>query len=60
MDEIDFRIECDKVYIVITLKASKRLVLIDANNCDYITSIECVDASTNNYVLLSFLIVTSK
>jgi len=60
MDEIGFRIKCDKAYIVITLKTSKRLVLMNANNRDYITSIECVDASNDSYVLLAFLIVTSK
>jgi len=60
MDETGFRIGCGRAHIVITLKASKRLVLMDADNRDYITSIECVGASIDGYVLPAFLIVTSK
>jgi len=60
MDETGFRIGCDRAHIVITLEASKRLVLTDADNRDYITSIECVGASNDGYVLLAFLIVASK
>jgi len=60
MNEIDFRIECNKAYIVIILKISKRLVLTNVDNRDYIISIEYVDANINDYVLLTFLIVTNK
>jgi len=60
MNEIEFRIECDRAHIVITLESRKRLVLIDANNRDYIILIECVDANIDDYVLSTFLIVIDK
>lgn len=60
IDKIDFRIKYDKIYIVITLEASKRLVFIDANNRNYFISIECVDANINNYILSMFLIIANK
>lgn len=60
INKIDFRIKCDKAYIVIILKISKRFVLTNVDNRNYIILIECVNASNNNYVLLLFLIVISK
>ena len=44
--------------MVVTMKATKQLVLTDAVNCDYVTSIECISA--NGYALPSFLIVAGK
>lgn len=60
INEIDFRIKCNKAYIIIILKISKRLVLTNANNCNYIILIEYIDANNNNYILLTFLIVANK
>lgn len=60
MNETNFRIECDRAYTIITLETSKRLIFTNANNRDYIISIECVDVDNDDYALLAFLIVTSK
>jgi len=60
MDEIGFRIGCGRAHIVITLEPRKRLVLTDADNRDYITSIECVGVGTDDYALSTFLIVAGK
>ena len=51
------RIDVNRTQIVITIKLHKRLLLIDANNRDYITSIKCISADTDKYALLAFLIV---
>ena len=56
MNETRFRIDCDKAHIVITMKPKKKLVLTDAENRDYITSIEYVSAEVDEFALSSFLI----
>lgn len=60
MNETDFRIECEKTHVVITLKSKKKLVLNNSDNRDYITFIECISASIDDYALSAFLIVTEK
>ena len=59
MNEIDFRINCGKSHIVITLKSRKKLYMIDFDNRDYIISIEYISADKNDYALLAFLIYAS-
>ena len=55
MNETDFRIEYERAHTVVTMKSHRKLTLTDANNRDYISSIECI--STADYVLFFFLIV---
>ena len=43
-DETGFRIGCGRGYTVVTLHKKKQIRLIDAENRDYITSVECVSA----------------
>ena len=57
INETDFRIDVDRAQIVITMKLYKRLLLTDANNRDYITSIKCINADTDEYALFIFLII---
>ena len=57
MNETSFRIDVDRAQTIITMKLHKRLLLADANNRDYITSIECISADTDEYALLTFLII---
>ena len=57
MNETGFQISCNKAHIVITMKHSRKLILTDAANQEYVTSIECISA--DEYALPSFLIVAS-
>ena len=51
MNETRFRIDCDKAHTIITMKSKKKLVLIDVDHRDYITSIECISADINEFAL---------
>ncbi len=42
MDESGFRIGCGKAQLVVTMDPNKPLRMIDPENRDYITSIECI------------------
>ena len=42
IDETGFRIGCGIAHCVVTVDKSKPLQLVDPDNCDYITSVECV------------------
>ncbi len=42
MDETGFRIGCGKAQLVVTINANKPLCMIDPENRDYITSVECI------------------
>lgn len=55
MDETGFRIGCGKSHSVITRSARKNLYLSDAEDRDYITSIECISAG--GYMLPPLLII---
>ena len=44
MDETGFRCGCGIVHCVVTRDARKALRLIDLDNRDYITSVECISA----------------
>ena len=57
MNVTNFRIDVDRAQIVITMKSHKKLLLINANNRNYITSIECINADIDEYALLVFLII---
>ena len=59
MNETRFRIDYGKAHTMITMKSKKKLVLTDAENRDYITSIECISAETDEFALSSFLIVAN-
>ena len=45
MDETGFRIGCGIAHCVVTLDKSKPLRLVDPDNRDYVTSVECVCAA---------------
>lgn len=55
MDETGFRIGCGKAHTIVTFERSKKLAFTDADNRDYISSIECINAV--GWALPSFLIV---
>ena len=55
MDETGFRIGCGIAHCVVTLDKSKPLRLVDPDNCDYITSVECICAG--GWSLLPFIIL---
>ena len=57
MNEMSFRIDVDRAQTIITMKLHKKLLRADANNRNYITSIECISADIDEYALLAFLIV---
>ncbi len=42
MDETGFRIGCGKAQLVVTMDPNKPLRMIDPENRDYITSVECI------------------
>ena len=45
MDETGFRTGCGIAHCVVTLDKSKPLQLVDPDNCDYVTSVECICAA---------------
>ena len=45
MDETGFRIGCGIAHCVVTLDKSKPLQLVDPDNRDYVTSVECICAA---------------
>ena len=45
MDEADFQIGCGKAQLVVTIDANKPLRMIDPENRDYITSVECIGSA---------------
>ena len=54
MDETGFRIGCGKANTVVTMESRRKLVITDADNRDYISSIECISAG--GFALSFFLI----
>ena len=42
MDETGFRIGCGKAQLVVTMDPNKPLCMIDPDNRNYITSVECI------------------
>ena len=44
MNETDFRIDCERSRIVITLDVNKKIRMTDSNNRDYVTSVKIVNA----------------
>ena len=44
MNETDFRIDCERSRIVITLDVNKNIRMTDSNNRDYVTSVKVVNA----------------
>ena len=45
MDETGFRIGCGKAQLVVTMDPNKPVRMIDSENRDYITSVECVGSA---------------
>ncbi len=45
MDETRFRIGCGKAQLVVTMNPNKPLRMIDPDNRDYITSVECIGSA---------------
>ena len=45
MDETSFRIGCGKTQLVVTMDPNKPLCMIDPENRDSITSIECIGSA---------------
>ena len=45
MDETWFWIGCGKAQLVVTIDRTKLFCMIDPDNCDYITSVECIGSS---------------
>ncbi len=45
MDETGFRIGYRKAQLVVTIDPNKPLQMIDPENCDYITSVECIGSA---------------
>lgn len=59
MDETGFRTGMGAAHWVVTMEKNKkkRLVLTDPNNCDYITSIECISVGDDGFSIPAFLII---
>lgn len=55
MNETDFRVECEVSHLMMTLSSHKRIVIIDSDNRDYITAVECINESDES--ISSFLIL---
>ena len=60
MDETGWRIGIGRGYVMITMKPRKKLILTNPSNRDYISSIECVSASNDDFALPSYLICAGK
>ena len=45
MDETGFRIGYREAQLVVTIDPNKPLQMIDPENCDYITSVECIGSA---------------
>ena len=45
MDETGFRIGCGKAQLVVTMDPNKPFRMIDPENRDYITSVECIGSA---------------
>ena len=54
MNEIDFRINCDRNRIVLTLNIQKFLKTIDSNNREYLTFIKIINDEKN---LISLMLI---
>ena len=57
MNEIDFRIDCERTQMIITLNVNKSLRMTDSDNRDYITSMKCISSTEH---VISLLIIISK
>ena len=55
MNEIEFCIKCSVSHIMIIIKHIYKLMLIDADNCDYFITVKCINAA--KYILSSFFII---
>lgn len=58
INKTSFRIDCDRSTIVIILKFKKKLIITNSNNRNYISSIECIDISIDDFSLLAYIIIT--
>ncbi len=45
IDEIGYQIGCGKAKLVVIMDPNKPLRIIDPENCDYITSVECIGSA---------------
>lgn len=50
MDETSFRIGYRKAQLVITMDQNKPLRMINPDNCDYITSVECIGLASRTFL----------
>ena len=55
MNETEFRIDCERAQMIITLNSKKFFRMMDSDNRDYITSVKCV--SSTDEIILSMLII---
>ena len=55
MNETEFRIDCDRMYIILTVNFQKFLRMMDPDNRDFVTSIETIDADGDIIPLMFFL-----
>jgi hypothetical protein len=44
MNETDFRIDCERAQLVVTLNSNKSLRMTNSNNRTYLTSMKCVSS----------------
>ena len=54
MNETRFRININKMQTIIIIKSYKRFLFTDANNQNYIISIEYINFNINEYILFTF------
>ena len=55
MNETEFRLDCEKLRVIIILNIKKSFEIIDLNNHEYITSMKIINV--NDEIILSILIV---
>ncbi len=55
MKETEFRIDCERTQIVVTLDTRKSLRMTNSDNRDYIISVECI--SSTDEVISSLIIL---
>ncbi len=56
MDKINFQIGCGKAQLVVIIDANKLVCMIDPENYDYITSVECIGSAGET--ILSMLLIS--
>ena len=57
MNEIDFRIDCERTQMIITLNSKKSFRMINSNNRYYITFVKCVNSVDE---MISSMLIISK